>query len=60
MVWETVPRNYFFIFSLLSNQALLFAFSNCTDCFMHLSKKEMKLETNVITIRTLLSSVALK
>jgi hypothetical protein len=27
---------------------------------MHLSKKEMKLETNVITILTQLSSVALK
>jgi S-adenosylhomocysteine hydrolase len=37
-----------------------FAFSNCMDAFMHLSKKEMKLETNVITIPTQLSSVALK
>jgi hypothetical protein len=61
MVWETVPRNYFFIFfSPLGSQGFLFAFSNCTDGFMHLSKKEMKLEMNVIAIITQLSSVALK
>jgi hypothetical protein len=60
MVLETVPRIYFFIFLSCRNQGFLFAFCNCTDGFMHLSKKEMKLETNVIAIITQLSSVALK
>jgi hypothetical protein len=53
MVWETVPRNSFFIFfAPLELLGFLFAISNCTDSFMRLSKKEMKLGMNVITIRT--------
>jgi hypothetical protein len=53
MVWETVPRNHFFIFFLSSrNLGFLFAISNCTEGFMHLSNKEMKLETNVIALLT--------
>jgi hypothetical protein len=42
------------------SEDFLFAFCNCTDGFMHISKKEMKLETNVIAILTQLSFVALK
>jgi hypothetical protein len=49
---------HFFLSS--RSQGFLFAFSNCTDGFMHLSKQEMKHETNVITILTKLRSVALK
>jgi hypothetical protein len=61
MVWETVSRNYFLIFfSPLEFRVFFFAISYCTDAFLHLSKKEMKLETNVIAILTQLSSVALK
>jgi hypothetical protein len=61
MVWETVPRNYFFISFLFScNLSLLFAISNCTDGFMRLSNKEMKLETNFTATVTKLRSVALK
>jgi len=52
MVWETVPRNYFFIFFSSRNLGLLFAVSNCTDGFMCLSNKEMKHEMNVIVIVT--------
>jgi len=52
MVWETVPRNYFFIFLSSRNLGFLFAVSNCTDSFMCLSNKEMKHETNVIVIVT--------
>jgi hypothetical protein len=50
MVWETVPRNYFFIFFSSRILGFLFAVSNCTDGFMCLSNKEMKLEMNVISI----------
>jgi hypothetical protein len=59
-VLETVPRNYFFIFLSSRYQGFLFAFSNCIDGFMHLSKKQMKLHTNIIAIRTRLRSLALK
>ena len=53
MVWETVPRNYFFFFFLSSrNLGLRFAVSNCTDGFMFLSNKEMEHEMNVIVIVT--------
>jgi len=53
MVWETVLRNYFFIFFLSSrNLGFLFAVSNCTDSFICLSNKEIKHETNVIAIIT--------
>jgi hypothetical protein len=52
MVWKAVPRNYFFIFFSFELLDFLFAISNCTDGFIRLSKKEMKLETNVIAMRT--------
>jgi len=60
MVWETVARNYFFNFSLLSNLGFLIAVLNFTDGFMHPSNSEIKQEMNVITIITYLSYVALK
>jgi hypothetical protein len=41
-------------------QGFLFAISNCTDGFMHLSKQEMKPETTFITIAAQLRPVALK
>jgi hypothetical protein len=52
-----------FILSLFFSsriQGFLFAISNCTDGFMHLSKQEMKRETNFITIAAWLRLVALK
>jgi len=53
MVWETVPKNYCFIFSLLSNFGFyLFAVPNFTGGFMGLRNEEMKYETNVIAIIT--------
>jgi hypothetical protein len=60
MVWETVPRSYFSFFLSSRYQGFLFAFSNCIEGFMHLSKKQMKFDSNVIAIRTQLRSVALK
>jgi hypothetical protein len=50
MVRETVPRNYLFIFLPSRILGFLFAISNCTDSFLRVSNKEMKLETNVIAI----------
>jgi hypothetical protein len=55
-VWERVPINYFFIFFSPLKVRVFFLHSP----IMHLSKKEMKLETNVIAILAQLSSVALK
>jgi len=52
MVWETVARNYFFIFSLLLKFGFSFAVPNFTDGFMCPSNSEMKHEMNVITILT--------
>jgi hypothetical protein len=53
VVWVTVPRIYFVLFFSSSRiQGFLFAISNCTDGFMHLSKREMKPETNFIAIAT--------
>jgi hypothetical protein len=61
MVWETDPRNYFFIFSSPLEFRVFFLHSIIAQTvFMHLSKKEIKFETNVIAIITQLSSVALK
>ena len=51
MVWDTVTRKYYFIFSPLSK----FEFSFCRP-----SNSEMKQETNVIAIVTYLNYVALK
>jgi hypothetical protein len=42
----------FTFFSPLELLGFLFALSNCTDGFMRLSKKKIKLEANVIAIRT--------
>jgi len=52
VVWERVARNYFFIFSLLSNLGFLFAVPNFTDGFMHPCNSEMKQGMNVIAIVT--------
>jgi hypothetical protein len=61
IVWKTVPRNYFIIFFHSSrNLSFLFGIYNCTDGFIHLSNKEIKLETNIIGILMELRSVALK
>ena len=61
MVWETVTRNYFFIFFLCSRiLGFLFTVPNFIDGFMRPSNSEMKQETNVITIVMYLSYVALK
>jgi len=61
MVWDTVTRNYFFIFFLLSRiSSFLFVVPNFTDGFMRPSNSEMKEETNVIAIVTYIIYVALK
>jgi len=60
MVWETVARNYLFIFSMLSILGFLFTVPNFTDGFMRPSNSEMKQEMNVIAVVTYLSYVALK
>jgi hypothetical protein len=60
MVWETVPRNNFSVFFCPLEIMVFFLHSLIADGFMHLSKKEMKLETNAIAILAQLSSVALK
>jgi hypothetical protein len=52
MAWETVARNYLFIFSLLSKFGVSFAIRNFTDEFMLPYNSEMKQETNVIAIIT--------
>ena len=52
MVWETVARNYLFIFSLLSKFGFSFAVRNFTDDFMLHYYSEMKQEMNVIAIVT--------
>jgi len=61
MVWETFPRNYFFIFfSPLEFKVRFLLSPNCRDGFMRLSKKEMELDMHVITDLTQLSSAAFK
>ena len=50
MVLETVARNYFFIFSLMSKFEFSFSVPNFTDGFMRPSNSEMKQETNVIAV----------
>ena len=53
MVWETVARNYFFIFfPALEFWVFFFAVPNFTDGFMRLSNSEMKHETDVIPVLT--------
>jgi len=52
MVWETVARNYFFIFFCSRKFGFSFCSSNFTDGFMHPSNSEMKQGTNVIAILT--------
>ena len=59
IVWERVPRIYFFIFSLLSIFGLSFAVPNFTDGFVRLSNSEMKRRANVIAIVMYLRYVAL-
>jgi hypothetical protein len=54
------PESISSFFLSSRNLGFLFAVSNCPDGFVCLSKKEMKLETNVIAILTQPSSVALK